>query len=87
MKKHLKTIFVTTQGTYLANRGETISVKRNVEIPPFLFHTSIDSTGVYKLEITICDFKLGGAFVEQCLYAFTEQGVFEKQGANSCLDT
>jgi len=32
MKKHLNTLFVTTQGTYLAKEGETVAVKVNQEI-------------------------------------------------------
>ena len=32
MKKHLNTLFVTTQGTYLAKEGETVVVKVNQEI-------------------------------------------------------
>lgn len=31
MKKHLNTLFVTTQGTYLAKEGETVAVKVNQE--------------------------------------------------------
>jgi CRISPR-associated protein Cas1 len=32
MKKHLNTLFVTTQGTYLAKEGETVAVKVNQEV-------------------------------------------------------
>ena len=32
MKKHLNTLFVTTQGTYLAKDGETVAVKMNQEV-------------------------------------------------------
>ncbi|MRS03469.1 subtype I-C CRISPR-associated endonuclease Cas1, partial [bacterium] len=32
MKKHLNTLFVTTQGAYLAKEGETIAVKVNQEV-------------------------------------------------------
>lgn len=32
MKKHLNTLFVTTQGAYLAKEGETVAVKINQEI-------------------------------------------------------
>jgi CRISPR-associated protein Cas1 len=32
MKKHLNTLFVTTQGTYLAKEGETVVVKVNQEV-------------------------------------------------------
>jgi|GEM_PF-2883260 len=32
MKKHLNTLFVTTQGAYLAKEGETIAVKLGGEV-------------------------------------------------------
>jgi CRISP-associated protein Cas1 len=32
MKKHLNTLFVTTQGAYLAKEGETIVVKVEREV-------------------------------------------------------
>jgi CRISPR-associated protein Cas1 len=32
MKKHLNTLFVTTQGAYLAKEGETIAVKVEKEV-------------------------------------------------------
>jgi len=32
MKKHLNTLFVTTQGAYLSKEGETIAVKIEHEI-------------------------------------------------------
>ena len=33
MKKHLNTLFVTTQGAYLAKEGETVVVKVNQGSP------------------------------------------------------
>ena len=32
MKKHLNTLFVTTQGAYLGKDGETVAVKVNQEV-------------------------------------------------------
>ena len=32
MKKHLNTLFVTTQGAYLSKEGETVVVKINQEV-------------------------------------------------------